>query len=73
MATKKKSAHGCLKKVNEALAKQGDCLQRFMSLTGTTTEKIAIATERKDTSNWKRGTSWLLASFCPFCGKKLVS
>lgn len=66
MAARKK--HDCIENVNAALAAQGDCLQRFITIGNLTTEKIAIATERKDSLNWKRGKSWLLASFCPFCG-----
>jgi hypothetical protein len=68
MAAKKTKAHTCVAGVNELLGKQGDCLQRFITIGKSTVEKIAIATERKDTANWKRGTSWLLAAFCPFCG-----
>lgn len=61
--------HACVVKVNKLLAEQGDCLQRFISLAGTV--KIAVATERLNTTNWRRGSTWLMATFCPFCGERL--
>lgn len=71
MKAQKKVVHTCVAEVNKALAKQGDCLQRFIVLKGTSDDKIAVATERANTSNWKRGSAWLMATFCPFCGKKM--
>lgn len=71
MASKKTKGHACAKEINALLEKQGDCLQRFISLRPGGPEKFAIVTERKDTTNWKRGATWLLASYCPFCGVDL--
>lgn len=65
--------HDCVKKVNALLAQQGDCLQRFIMIGTKREERIAIATERKRATKWRRGATWLMASFCPFCGVDLRS
>lgn len=71
MGMKRTKKHDCVAEIDALLAERGDCLQRFFVIGKPTTEQIAIATERKDSMNWKRGSSWLMASFCPFCGLDL--
>jgi hypothetical protein len=34
-------------------------------------EMIAVATEKIESSTWKRGSCWIMAEYCPFCGVKL--
>lgn len=71
MASKRRQKeHPCFAKADAALRKRGDCLQRVVSLSGGP-RCVYIATERVESTNWKRGSSWLAASFCPFCGESL--
>jgi len=69
-ATKRAKEHPCFAQVDKELAKQGDCLQRVVSLSGRP-RTVYVAIERKDTVNWKRGSTWLAVNYCPFCGKKV--
>lgn len=74
MATKKKrpaKEHPCIAKIDALLAKQGDQLQKIVRLDGSP-QRIYVATERADAQSWRRGSSWLQASFCPFCGKEMT-
>lgn len=41
--------HGCIAKIDKLLSKDGDCLQRFIVVKGSST-LIAVATERRDAS-----------------------
>ena len=75
MASKRKTKakeHPCFAKVDDLLREQGDCLQRMISITNSP-RTVYVATERVGSASWKRGSSWLAASFCPFCGVAMVT
>jgi hypothetical protein len=63
----------CIKKMNESLAsKNGKISTVFQINANSLAEKISISTEKLDKSK-RMLPPKVLASYCPFCGEKLVS
>jgi hypothetical protein len=70
LVSKPTKSCACIEGVNKALAARSAKLVTMMSLTGGPTHAI-IATQRNGPEKrdaWKAPT--LVATFCPFCGKK---
>ncbi len=68
-AKKKAEEHDCVKLMNEARAVENSQLEEVMSFSGK--ELIAISVEKVD-SKKKGKLRKLFATYCPFCGKKLI-
>lgn len=62
--------HGCIKKINMALAIRNARLLSCLQLKKSPT-RIFVATEKVDSKN-RDSVPLLSANFCPFCGESLL-
>lgn len=72
---KKATGCNCLEQVNEELLQHNTRLKRELMLnfkTGeaTMTKQVFLATEKVDSKKKREPAKSVLASYCPFCGKK---
>lgn len=71
---KRITAHPCIKQVDKTLSPHNTRLKlgvMFNVLTGREREVLLIATEKVDPSK-RRWMKNVAATYCPFCGKKIV-